>query len=59
MKKILVTGSSGYIGSHLCAKLLKAGYHVVGLDKNYPTDEFDTATVIEVSTRGTLRSDTW
>jgi UDP-glucose 4-epimerase len=42
MKKILVTGSSGYIGSHLCAKLLKAGYHVVGLDKNYPTDEFDT-----------------
>ena len=23
------------------------------------TDELDTATVIEVSTRGTLRSDTW
>jgi UDP-glucose 4-epimerase len=41
MKKVLVTGSSGYIGSHLCAKLLKAGYHVVGIDKNYPTDEFD------------------
>lgn len=42
MKKILVTGSSGYIGSHLCAKLLKSGYEVYGLDKNLPTAEFDT-----------------
>ena len=32
----------------------------LGLTKRaYPTDEFDAATVIEVSTRGTLRSDTW
>ena len=35
----------------------------LGLDRRetgkfYPTDELDTATVIEVSTRGTLRSDT-
>ena len=42
MKKILVTGSSGYIGSHLCAKLLKSGYEVYGLDKNRPNAEFDT-----------------
>lgn len=32
MKKILVTGSSGYIGSHLCAYLAKLGYNVTGLD---------------------------
>jgi hypothetical protein len=25
----------------------------------YPTDGLDIATAIEVSTRGTLRSDTW
>ena len=31
MKKILVTGSSGYIGSHLC-KLLEKDYEVHGLD---------------------------
>ena len=36
----------------------------LGLDRRetgyfYPTDELDAATVIEVSTRGTLRSDTW
>lgn len=33
MKKILVTGSSGYIGQHLCLYLSKH-YHVVGLDRN-------------------------
>lgn len=31
MKKILITGSSGYIGSHLC-KLLENEYEVHGLD---------------------------
>jgi len=31
-KKILVTGSSGVIGTRLCEKLLEAGYSVVGAD---------------------------
>ena len=35
MKKILITGSSGYIGSHLC-KLLENEYEVYGLDINKP-----------------------
>jgi len=35
MKKILITGSSGYIGSHL-THLLKDDYEVHGLDKNLP-----------------------
>jgi UDP-glucose 4-epimerase len=34
MKKVLVTGSSGYIGQHLCLYLSKLGYEVVGLDRN-------------------------
>lgn len=30
--KILVTGAAGFIGYHLCDKLLRMGYDVVGLD---------------------------
>ena len=30
--KILVTGAAGYIGSHACLELLKAGHEVVGFD---------------------------
>ncbi|EKB49118.1 UDP-glucuronic acid decarboxylase family protein [Cecembia lonarensis] len=32
MKRILVTGGSGFLGSHLCAKLLNAGNEVVCVD---------------------------
>ena len=30
--KILVTGGAGYIGSHTCVQLLKAGYEIAVLD---------------------------
>lgn len=30
--KLLVTGSAGFIGSHLCEALLKKGHSVIGLD---------------------------
>ena len=32
MEKILVTGSSGFIGMHLCKSLLDEGYRVLGID---------------------------
>ncbi|HBN10239.1 MAG TPA: NAD-dependent dehydratase, partial [Cyanobacteria bacterium UBA8530] len=28
----LVTGAAGFIGSHLCDRLLSLGYRVIGLD---------------------------
>jgi len=34
MKKILITGSSGTIGTRLFEKLLESGYEVIGFDKN-------------------------
>lgn len=36
MKKILVTGGAGFIGSHLCERLLHQGHHVLCVD-NYFT----------------------
>ncbi|MCJ7545228.1 MAG: GDP-mannose 4,6-dehydratase [Deltaproteobacteria bacterium] len=36
MKRILVTGGAGFIGSHLCQRLLQEGYQVVCLD-NFDT----------------------
>jgi dTDP-glucose 4,6-dehydratase len=31
-KKVLITGAAGFLGSHLCDKFLKEGYHVIGMD---------------------------
>lgn len=36
MKKILVTGGAGFIGSHLCERLVSDGHQVISLD-NYST----------------------
>ena len=30
--KILITGAAGFIGMHLCKKLLDLGFEVIGLD---------------------------
>ena len=35
MKKIIVTGHTGFIGSLLVPLLLEQGYEVVGIDTNY------------------------
>jgi dTDP-glucose 4,6-dehydratase len=32
MKRILITGAAGFLGSHLCDRFIKDGYHVVGMD---------------------------
>ncbi len=29
---ILITGAAGFLGSHLCERLLKEGHHVIGMD---------------------------
>lgn len=36
MKKILVCGAGGFIGSHLVEKLKKDGHYVIGADLKYP-----------------------
>jgi len=32
MKRVLITGAAGFLGSHLCDRFLKEGYHVIGMD---------------------------
>ena len=32
MKRILITGAAGFLGSHLCDYFIKKNYHVIGMD---------------------------
>ncbi|MBK6331249.1 MAG: SDR family oxidoreductase [Bacteroidetes bacterium] len=32
MKKVLVTGGAGFLGSHLCDRFILEGYHVIAMD---------------------------
>lgn len=31
-KRVLITGAAGFIGSHLCDRFIKEGFHVIGMD---------------------------
>ena len=32
MKKVLITGAAGFLGSHLCDRFIQEGYHVIAMD---------------------------
>jgi len=32
MERVLITGAAGFLGSHLCDRFIKEGYHVIGMD---------------------------
>ena len=32
MKKVLITGAAGFLGSHLCDRFINEGFHVIGMD---------------------------
>jgi UDP-glucuronate decarboxylase len=40
MSKALITGSAGFLGSHLAKQLIQMGYHVIGID-NLSTGNMD------------------
>ena len=48
MEKILVTGSAGFIGMHLCEKLIKEGFEVKTFDP-YINDEEELESVLAFS----------
>lgn len=47
MKRVIVTGGAGLIGSHLCRRLLKEGYDVVCVDNFYTGSKHNIADLLK------------
>lgn len=47
MKKILVTGGAGFLGSHLCEKLISQGHDVLCVDNFYTGDKDNIRHLLE------------
>ena len=47
LKKILVTGGAGFLGSHLCRRLLQQGNRVLCADNYYTGNKSNVASLLE------------
>ncbi len=56
-KRILVTGGAGFVGSHLCDRLVSAGDDVVCVDNFYTGDKRNIAHLLEQSNFELIRHD--
>jgi len=52
MKRILVTGGAGYIGTHTCVELIKKGYEVVAVDNYVNSSEESIKRVEKITGKG-------
>jgi len=57
MKRILVTGGAGFIGSHLCEKLLRQGHEVLCLDNYFTSRRRNIAHLIDYDGFEMMRHD--
>lgn len=57
MKKILVTGGAGFVGSHLCKKLLDEGNEVICLDNFYTGNKNNISGLLSNKSFELLRHD--
>ena len=56
-KKILVTGGAGFIGSHLCEKLLSKGHEVICVDNYYTGSKSNVKNLLGYSKFELIRHD--
>jgi UDP-glucuronate decarboxylase len=57
MKRILVTGGAGFLGSHLCERLVDQGHDVICLDNFFTSQKFNVAHLLERPNFELLRHD--
>ena len=57
MKKILVTGGAGFLGSHLCTKLVLEGHHVLCVDNYFTGSKKNIDYLLEFKNFEVIRQD--
>ena len=57
MKKILVTGGAGFLGSHLCTKLVLEGHHVLCVDNYFTGNKKNIEYLLEHKNFEVIRQD--
>jgi len=57
MKKILITGGSGFLGSHLCEKLLNSKNHILCVDNYFTSSKKNISHLLDFSNFEILRHD--
>ena len=57
MKKILVTGGAGFLGSHLCEKLVSEGHHVLCVDNYFTGSKMNIVHLLDCKNFEVVRQD--
>jgi len=57
MKKVLVTGGAGFLGSHLCDRLVNEGHHVLCVDNYFTGSKKNIEHLLEHSNFEIIRQD--
>ena len=56
-KRVLVTGGAGFIGSHLCARLIERGHHVLCVDNFFTGTRANVAALLDHANFELMRHD--
>jgi UDP-glucuronate decarboxylase len=57
MKKVLVTGGAGFLGSHLCERLVSQGHHVLCVDNYFTGSKNNIAHLLDNKNFEVIRQD--